>query len=276
MSETTESLDNPQVSQDADAATGTAKGRARRGSGLSGMVLADLKALAGQLGIKGTSGMRKGDLVAAIAARQNGAGAATPSHDGGSSSTSTDSPAAVNGSAGHGSQPDSAGSDSAGRNGRAVVTDPVLPLGDLGDGSGDNGGGDRGGDGEASGGRSDTDTSRQGGDQTAEGDEGQRGPRRNRRGRRDGREYTENGAQQDRGQQDRGQQDRGQQDRAQQGRDQDRGQQDRGQQGRDNRQGGDNRADNRADNRRTTGRLPSGQPPRLPSGQPAGSGQPAR
>ena len=36
------------------------------------MVLADLKALAGQLGIKGTSGMRKGDLVAAISARQSG------------------------------------------------------------------------------------------------------------------------------------------------------------------------------------------------------------
>ena len=79
MSETTESLDNPQVSQDADAETGTARGRARRGSGLSGMVLADLKALAGQLGIKGTSGMRKGDLVTAIAARQNGAGAGTGS-----------------------------------------------------------------------------------------------------------------------------------------------------------------------------------------------------
>jgi transcription termination factor Rho len=234
VSETTESLDNPQVSEDADAPTGTAKGRARRGSGLSGMVLADLKALAGQLGIKGTSGMRKGDLVAAIAARQNGAGAATPSHDGGSTDSSTsatpDAPAHVNGSADHGGQPDSAGSDSADRNGHAgVVTDPVLPLGDLGDGGADNGS------------QQDIDSSRQGaqGDsQTGEGDDGQRGPRRNRRGRRDGRESNDTG---DRGQQDRGQQDRGQQDRGQQ----DRGQQDRGQQGRDNRQGGDNRQDNR-------------------------------
>ena len=41
------------------------------------MVLTDLKALAGQLGIRGTSGMRKGDLVAAIASRQNGAGASS-------------------------------------------------------------------------------------------------------------------------------------------------------------------------------------------------------
>ncbi|MDQ5841586.1 MAG: Rho termination factor N-terminal domain-containing protein, partial [Chloroflexota bacterium] len=152
MSETTESLDNPQVSEDADAATGAAKGRARRGSGLSGMVLADLKALAGQLGIKGTSGMRKGDLVAAIAARQNGAGAATSSHDGGSTSSSTtgaDSPAPINGSAGHGGQHDSAGSDSAERNGHAG--DPVLPLGDLNDGGVG-----------VSGGQQDSDTSRQG------------------------------------------------------------------------------------------------------------------
>ena len=44
----------------------------RGGEGLSGLVLADLKAMAGQLGIKGTSAMRKGDLVAAISARQNG------------------------------------------------------------------------------------------------------------------------------------------------------------------------------------------------------------
>ncbi len=59
MTETTESLDT----------SGPAKsGRARKGEGLSSMVLPDLKALAGQLGIRGTSGMRKGDLVAAIAA----------------------------------------------------------------------------------------------------------------------------------------------------------------------------------------------------------------
>ena len=61
VSETTELLDTP--------ATET---RPRKASGgLSGMVLVDLKALAGQLGIKGTSGMRKGDLVAAITARQS-------------------------------------------------------------------------------------------------------------------------------------------------------------------------------------------------------------
>ena len=75
MTETTESLDTP--ANDAPAA----KGRARKGEGLSGMVLTDLKALAGQLGIRGTSGMRKGDLVAAIAARQSSAGATSPKND---------------------------------------------------------------------------------------------------------------------------------------------------------------------------------------------------
>jgi len=46
------------------------KSRAR--AGLSGMVLTELRALAGELGIKGTSGMRKGDLIAAIKERQGG------------------------------------------------------------------------------------------------------------------------------------------------------------------------------------------------------------
>jgi transcription termination factor Rho len=52
---------------------GSSNGTARkRPAGLSGMVLADLRELAGQLGITGTTGMRKGDLIAAIKARQGG------------------------------------------------------------------------------------------------------------------------------------------------------------------------------------------------------------
>jgi transcription termination factor Rho len=54
----------------------------RRRAGLSGMVLAELRELAGQLGITGTAGMRKGDLIAAIKERQGGTSgrgnAATP------------------------------------------------------------------------------------------------------------------------------------------------------------------------------------------------------
>ncbi|WP_124258724.1 transcription termination factor Rho [Rhodococcus ruber] len=50
----------------------TAPRAGRRGAGLSGMVLAELRTLAAELGIKGTSGMRKGDLIAAIKERQSG------------------------------------------------------------------------------------------------------------------------------------------------------------------------------------------------------------
>ncbi len=42
----------------------------RRRGGLSGMVLAELRQLAGELGISDTSGMRKGDLITAIKERQ--------------------------------------------------------------------------------------------------------------------------------------------------------------------------------------------------------------
>ena len=47
---------------------------ARPSDGLSGMLLPELKAMAAKLGIAGTSGMRKGDLVAAISAHQGSAG----------------------------------------------------------------------------------------------------------------------------------------------------------------------------------------------------------
>ncbi|MDJ0395688.1 transcription termination factor Rho [Rhodococcus sp. G-MC3] len=49
--------------------------KTRRGAGLSGMVLTELRSLAGELGIKSISGMRKGDLIAAISARQGATGA---------------------------------------------------------------------------------------------------------------------------------------------------------------------------------------------------------
>jgi transcription termination factor Rho len=46
----------------------------KRRAGLSGMVLAELRELAGQLNISGTAGMRKGDLIAAIKERQGSTG----------------------------------------------------------------------------------------------------------------------------------------------------------------------------------------------------------
>ncbi|HVL84082.1 MAG TPA: Rho termination factor N-terminal domain-containing protein, partial [Pseudonocardia sp.] len=50
----------------------------RRRGGLSGMVLAELRELAGRLGVPDIAGMRKGELIAAIKERQGG-GAARPS-----------------------------------------------------------------------------------------------------------------------------------------------------------------------------------------------------
>ena len=44
----------------------TAATRKPRGDSLSSMLLPELKAMANQMGISGASGMRKGDLVAAI------------------------------------------------------------------------------------------------------------------------------------------------------------------------------------------------------------------
>ncbi|GAB3312824.1 hypothetical protein GCM10027451_26060 [Geodermatophilus aquaeductus] len=60
---------------EAPAASGAAGRSRRRGSGLAGMLLPELQRLAAELGIPGTGRMRKGDLVAAISARQVGSGA---------------------------------------------------------------------------------------------------------------------------------------------------------------------------------------------------------
>src|SRR5262245_9454919 len=51
--------------------TGANGGTPKRRAGLTGMVLAELRELAGELGITGTGGMRKGDLIAAIKERQS-------------------------------------------------------------------------------------------------------------------------------------------------------------------------------------------------------------
>ena len=47
---------------------------AKRGGSLSAMVLPELRALAGEVGVKGTSGMRKNELIAAIREMQGGNG----------------------------------------------------------------------------------------------------------------------------------------------------------------------------------------------------------
>ena len=55
--------------------TDTTTGTADRGSSLASMLLPELKQLAQQLGITGSSGMRKQELIAAISERQQQGGA---------------------------------------------------------------------------------------------------------------------------------------------------------------------------------------------------------
>ena len=66
------------ASSGSDSHAGANGAAPRKRAGLSGMVLAELRELASELGLRGTAGMRKGDLIAAIKERQAaGAGAST-------------------------------------------------------------------------------------------------------------------------------------------------------------------------------------------------------
>ena len=233
MTETTESLEVPTQDAAAEAAPRTGRGRSRKGEGLSGMVLTDLKAMASQLGIRGTSGMRKGDLIAAITAKQ-GTGSGAPG----------ESQVPVNGAA-------------PATNGH--VREPELPLGELAAPPVEQPSAPTE---QQAPQPADTDQETRGSDAESSGDDGQRN-RRNRRGRRDGRDSTRvenadgsaNGvatATAERGQQGRDQQRDQNQNRDQQrdqgGRDQNGGRD--GQSNRDqNRQGGVQTAGNRPDNR---------------------------
>src|SRR5690348_15911718 len=69
--------EGPHVSEAIETIPGTAEAgaggtRRRGGTGLSGMLLPELKQLAGCLGIKGVGGMRKSQLIDAIKAAQGG------------------------------------------------------------------------------------------------------------------------------------------------------------------------------------------------------------
>ncbi|AQA06536.1 transcription termination factor Rho [Mycobacterium sp. MS1601] len=64
----------------------------KSGGSLTSMVLPELRALAVRVGVKGTSGMRKGDLIAAIRERQSSAPANGADRDGGAAE---DAPAAA-------------------------------------------------------------------------------------------------------------------------------------------------------------------------------------
>ncbi|MFC5996572.1 transcription termination factor Rho [Pseudonocardia hispaniensis] len=70
---------------------------AKRRGGLSGMVLAELRQLAGELNIPGTAGMRRSDLIAAIREHQGGGGTATRSRSRRSTSEQPMLPGTVDG-----------------------------------------------------------------------------------------------------------------------------------------------------------------------------------
>ncbi|HSN37168.1 MAG TPA: Rho termination factor N-terminal domain-containing protein, partial [Arthrobacter sp.] len=69
MTETTELSSAVETSS---SAAGTSAAAPAKSSGLAGLKLAQLQALASQLGISGGSRMRKGDLVSAISAHRAG------------------------------------------------------------------------------------------------------------------------------------------------------------------------------------------------------------
>ncbi|GIH61016.1 transcription termination factor Rho [Microbispora siamensis] len=75
MSDTTELLSDGQAAGDTPTSA-PARPRRRSGTGLAGMVLPELQALATSLGITGTGRMRKSQLIAAIQEKQGGSGEA--------------------------------------------------------------------------------------------------------------------------------------------------------------------------------------------------------
>ncbi|WP_328992042.1 transcription termination factor Rho [Kribbella sp. NBC_01245] len=74
MTETVEA--SSAVGASSSAAGETPARRRKAGGGLEGMLLPELKQLAGTLGIKGTGALRKGQLIEAIKAAQSGGGSA--------------------------------------------------------------------------------------------------------------------------------------------------------------------------------------------------------
>ncbi|HWM38261.1 MAG TPA: Rho termination factor N-terminal domain-containing protein, partial [Streptomyces sp.] len=71
--------DAPATDASAAPASGAAPKRRRSGTGLEGMVLAELQQVASGLGIKGTARMRKSQLIETIKEKQSGGGSGAPS-----------------------------------------------------------------------------------------------------------------------------------------------------------------------------------------------------
>jgi transcription termination factor Rho len=76
LSDTTDLLTGANdATGDAGSTPAAPKTRRRAGGGLTAMLLPELQGLAGELGISGTGRMRKGELIAAIQAKQSGGAA---------------------------------------------------------------------------------------------------------------------------------------------------------------------------------------------------------
>jgi len=72
----TETVEASSGAGTSSADAGATTRRRKAGGGLEGMLLPELKQLAGTLGIKGTGALRKGQLIEAIKAAQTGGGSA--------------------------------------------------------------------------------------------------------------------------------------------------------------------------------------------------------
>ncbi|WP_081314856.1 transcription termination factor Rho [Rhodococcus pyridinivorans] len=235
--------------------------RGRRGAGLSGMVLAELRTLAAELGIKGTSGMRKGDLIAAIKEKQGGGGAA-PAEQPAAEKTAAPEKAEAAAKTETSDKPEGAPSRGArGRRGRAAADETAAPeqkadaeqkadvkSGDEGSQEKPQGGQTSSGDNESDGNRRGRGRrGRRGGDnadqnqqaESTDTSEDGRQDRDSQRERGQDRNSGDGSSRRDRNQGDRNQGDRNQGDRNQGDRNQDGGDRDGGNQG--PRQGQDNR-----------------------------------
>ncbi|MEU4667218.1 transcription termination factor Rho [Amycolatopsis sp. NPDC023774] len=225
---------------------GAAAAPKRRTGGLSGMVIAELRQLAGELGVGETTGMRKGDLIAAIRERQGKtkkrtATAETLPLDGvgdapapkASKAAKTEEPARAEKKRAETPSAEAAPAPKAETNGSAFGTDTAPAEKPAQQERPDRDGGQQNSDGQQEeGGRS---RRRRGSNRAAGAPDGQREPREQR-----------DGGQRDGGQRDGGQRDGGQRgDREQRG---DRGDRAERQGGRDNNRGGSDNRDNR-DNR---------------------------
>jgi transcription termination factor Rho len=122
----TETTDAPTLaaSPDGDAETGGARTKRRTaGTGLTSMVLPELKALAATMGISGTGAMRKGDLIAAI---QSGQSSASGAAKGAAAKGAAANGATANGAAANGAAANTAAPQRAARGSRRGAADSAA------------------------------------------------------------------------------------------------------------------------------------------------------